>query len=210
MSLLLLALLSCGLRRDLRRTEEGAPYDGLRPEVFDHALAAYRCAQRDGQGEPGLLTIIDFERPSTERRLWVIDTHDGALIHHEFVAHGKNSGDDSATDFSNIVDSKQSSIGLFVTAEPYTGKNGLSLRMDGLEPGTNDRARERDIVIHGADYVSEEHIETYGRLGRSWGCPALPRGTTEAIIRRIEGGSLVFVYYPDPEWLERSPYLHCR
>lgn len=201
--------LGCATRREVSQTREGAPYWGLRPEVLDRALTSYACAREAGLGERGTLAIIDYEQPSTERRLWVLDTRTGTLLHHELVAHGKNSGEDLATVFSNVVDSKQSSIGLFQTAETYVGKNGLSLRLDGLEPGINDRARERYIVIHGADYVSEDHIAQYGRLGRSWGCPALPQGTSEAIINRLAGGTLVFVHYPDPDWLAGSPYLHC-
>jgi hypothetical protein len=208
-ALLLVVMLGCSTRRDVEQTREQSPYWGLREEVLEQALSSYRCARSKGLGERGTLTIIDFERPSTERRLWVIDTREGELLHRELVAHGRNTGEDLATEFSNIVDSKQSSIGLFVTAETYTGKNGLSLRLDGLEP-SNDRARERYIVIHGADYVSEAHIEEYGRLGRSWGCPALPPGTSKAIIERIAGGTLVFAYYPDRDWLQESPYLHCR
>ena len=203
---------SCGgaaLRHELAQTQAGAPYWGLRPEVLDAALASYRCAQRKDLGVPGQLAIIDFSMPSSERRLWVLDTHAGRLIHREHVAHGKYTGDDLATDFSNVVDSKQSSLGVFLTAETYVGKNGLSLRLDGLEPGFNDLARERDIVIHGADYVSEQHIAEYGRLGRSWGCPALPTGTFEAIIDRIQGGTLLVAYYPDPDWLASSAFLHC-
>ena len=209
-AVVLAGLLSCSVRREVRVTEEAAPYPGLRPAVLRHALDSYACARRQGLGQRGTLTIIDFERPSTERRLWVIDTRDGALLHHELVAHGKNSGEDLATAFSNIVDSKQSSIGLFVTAETYDGKHGLSLRLDGLEPTVNDRARERYIVIHGADYVSEAHIEAFGRLGRSWGCPALPLEASATIINRIAEGTLLFAYYPEEDWLEQSTYLHCQ
>ena len=207
--LLLAGLLSCSVRREVQVTEEGGPYPGLRPEVLHRALDSYACARKQGLGRRGTLTIIDFERPSTEQRLWVIDTRDGTLLHHELVAHGKNSGEDLATVFSNVVDSKQSSLGLFVTAETYDGKHGLSLRLDGLEPGFNDRARERYIVVHGADYVSEAHIEEFGRLGRSWGCPALPLEVSSTIINQIAEGTLMFVYYPQEDWLEQSAYLHC-
>ena len=125
------------------------------------------------------------------------------------MAHGKNTGEDLAVDFSNTVDSKQSSLGMFATAETYTGKNGLSMRLDGLEHGINDAARERYIVLHGADYVSEAHIEAFGRLGRSWGCPAVPVEITEALIDRIDEGTLLFVWYPDSAWLKSSRFLHC-
>ena len=128
-AVLLTGLISCSVHREVRVTEAAAPYPGLRPAVLRHALDSYTCARQQGHGKRGTLTIIDFERPSTERRLWVIDTRSGDLLHHELVAHGKNSGEDLATEFSNIVDSKQSSIGLFVTAETYEGKHGLSLRL---------------------------------------------------------------------------------
>lgn len=209
----LLLLVACGggraLRRDLARTQEGAPYWGLSPAVLEAALTSYRCAQARGIGARGTLTIIDYSLPSTERRLWVLDTQAGRLIHREHVAHGKFTGEDMATAFSNVVDSKQSSLGVFLTAETYIGKNGLSLRLDGQEPGINDRARERDIVIHGADYASEQHIAEHGRLGRSWGCPALPLGTTQAIIERIQDGTLLVAYANDDAWLQTSAFLHC-
>lgn len=208
---MLLLLLAC-VRHDTTTALESAAagdYPGLRSEVLDAALTSYRCGRREGFGGQRTLTIIDFELPSTEKRLWVISLKSGALLFHDYVAHGKNTGEDMAEDFSNIVDSKQSSIGLFETAETYTGKNGLSLRLDGLEPGVNDKARERYIVMHGADYVSEAHIEEYGRLGRSWGCPAVPLDITEDLISRIDDGTLLFTWYPDSEWLEDSRFLHC-
>jgi hypothetical protein len=111
--------------------------------------------------------------------------------------------------FSNRLGSRQSSLGLFRTDDVFTGEHGLSLRLSGLEPGINDRARERHIIMHGADYVSDAFIAEHGRLGRSWGCPALPAEVHERVIDRIRDGSAVFAYYPDPQWLQSSRFLHC-
>ena len=125
------------------------------------------------------------------------------------MAHGSESGDNFATEFSNNPDSHQTSLGLFVTDESYVGKNGYSLRMDGLDAGINDRARERAIVIHGADYVSEAFAKSQGRLGRSWGCPAVRGVIAKSLIDRVRGGGLVFAYYPDPQFLAESKYVQC-
>lgn len=183
---------------------------GLRPEVLDLALRAERCATREGLVEnPGVLTVIDYSLPSTRKRLWVVDLASGRVLFHELVAHGKGTGGNRARMFSNVSGSHQSNVGALVTAETYYGKHGFSLRLDGVEPGFNDLARERTIVIHGAPYVSEDFIDRVGRLGRSWGCPALPEAVSRDVIETIAGGSLVFGYYPDEDWLASSPLLHC-
>jgi len=183
---------------------------GLRPEVLGLALEAERCASEQGLvRRRGLLTVIDYSLPSTRRRLWVLDLKRGEVLFHELVAHGQGTGGNRARVFSNVSGSHQSSVGSMVTAETYYGKHGLSLRLDGVEPGYNDLARERTIVIHGADYVSEDFIRRVGRLGRSWGCPALPEDVSGDVIDTIAGGSLVFSYYPEQDWLESSPLLHC-
>jgi len=190
--------------------DAGPSAPGLRPEVLGLALKAERCAARRGLvHRPGLLTVIDYSLPSTKRRLWVLDLTRGKVLFHELVAHGQGTGGNLARAFSNVPDSHQSSVGSMVTAETYYGKHGLSLRLDGVEPGFNDLARERTIVIHGADYVSEDFIHQVGRLGRSWGCPALPEDVSGDVIETIAGGSLVFGYYPDDDWLQSSPLLHC-
>lgn len=180
-----------------------------RPEVMRLASAAFDCGQRRGEIYRAVLTVIDYSLPSTEPRLWVIDMATGRLLHHELVAHGRNSGEDIPTSFSNIQDSKQSSLGLFRAEETYSGKHGYSLRMAGLEPGINDNARDRAIVMHGADYVSDDFIAEHGRLGRSWGCPALPREVSGDVIDAIRNGGAVFAYYPDEDWLRSSRYLNC-
>ncbi len=180
-----------------------------RRDVLDRALRAYTCARAQGTIARPLLTVIDYSLPSTQKRLWVIDLVRRRVLFHELVAHGINSGDTYASAFSNRINSRQSSLGLFRTEETYYGRHGLSLRLAGLEPGYNDRARERAIVMHGASYVSAAHVSTFGSLGRSWGCPALPEGVHQRVIEHIRGGSALFAYYPDPDWLTSSRYLNC-
>jgi hypothetical protein len=176
--------------------------------VFDLALGAASCAVRSGAVQsPDTLTVIDYSRPSTEKRLWVFDLKARDLLYEELVAHGQGSGANVATAFSNLPDTHQTSLGLFVTGATYVGKNGYSLRLDGLDEGVNDRARERAIVMHGAPYVSPEFAKANGRLGRSWGCPALRAGIAREVIDTVKGNGLVFAYYPDPRWLESSKYL---
>lgn len=180
-----------------------------RREVLDLAMRAYQCGRARGEFRQPLLTVIDYSLPSSEKRLWVIDLTRHRVLFHELVAHGANSGDAYAVAFSNRVGSRQSSLGLFRTDETYVGQHGRSLRLSGLEPGVNDKARERAIVMHAADYVSDATVSTYGRLGRSWGCPALPGGVNDRIIDRIRGGSALFAYYPDRGWLQSSRFLNC-
>ena len=178
------------------------------PQVFSTALGAASVAVAKGDTKnPATLTVIDFSRPSTEKRLWVYDLRSRRLLYEELVAHGKGTGANLATTFSNVPESNKSSLGLFVTAEPYLGKNGYSLRLDGLEPGINDRARDRAIVIHGAPYVDAAAASAQGRLGRSLGCPAVRPAVTRELIDTIKAGSLVFAYYPDAHWLTSSKYL---
>ena len=182
---------------------------GPRREVLDLALNARECARARGRIDSPLLTVIDYSLPSVQKRLWVIDVASGTILFHELVAHGRNSGENLAVSFSNENGSKKSSLGLFRTADVYDGAHGITLRLVGLENGVNDRAEERAIVIHGAVYVSDGHIRKLGRLGRSWGCPALDVAVARTVIERIRGGSALFVYYPDPDWLRTSEFLHC-
>ena len=178
------------------------------PVVLDLALGAVSCAVKSGSiTDPSTLTVIDYSRPSTTKRLWVFDLHSRTLLYEELVAHGKGSGENLSTLFSNEPDSHQSSLGLFLTEDTYVGRNGYSLRLRGLDVGFNDRAFERAIVMHGAPYVSEEVARTTGRLGRSWGCPALREGVARAVIDRVKGTGLVFAYYPDQGWLRSSKFL---
>ena len=180
-----------------------ARQEGLRPSVLNSALAAYRRAVTQGAARRALLTVIDYSLPSHVKRLWVLDLKKGRVLAREFVAHGRGSGDDVARHFSNRENSYESSLGTFVTAGTYDGSNGLSLRLDGLDPGLNDHAMERGIVMHGAWYVSQAMVRRVGRLGRSEGCPALSETAAPRIIHLIEGGSVLFAYYPAPA-LQRS------
>ena len=189
----------------------GAP--GLDPKLLALAIDSLACAQGAGLAEgdqaASVLSIIDFRLPSTAPRLWVLD-----LVHHttlfvERVAHGRTTGEDLAVKFSNTPHSNASSVGLFRTGETYIGKHGRSLRLDGLEPGFNDNARSRGIVVHAADYCTAEHVDAYGRLGRSQGCPALDPGVSAAVIDTIRDGTLLFAYFPEADWLATSRFLHC-
>ena len=177
-------------------------------DVFDLALGAASCAVKSGAvRNPRTLTVIDYSRPSTEKRLWVYDLASSELLYEELVAHGQGSGANIASRFSNLPDTHMTSLGLFVTDTTYVGRNGYSLRLDGLDQGVNDRARERAIVMHGAPYVSDTFVKSNGRLGRSWGCPAVSDVVARELIDRVKGGGLVFAYYPDAEWLKTSRYL---
>jgi hypothetical protein len=193
--------------RAVRCPEPRLPWP--RPEVFELARKAYECALSAHLVGGDLLTIIDYTLPSTARRLWVIDVSARRVLFNELVAHGSGSGETYATAFSNEPGSRQSSLGLFRTEDTYRGEHGESLRLSGLEPGINDRAMERAIVMHGAPYVSRALIATRGELGRSWGCPALARGVERRVIRRIKGGTALFAYYPDRHWLGASSFLRC-
>ena len=169
--------------------------EGLSPRLLAMALDAVSSARDRGiSGKSDLLTVIDYSLPSTEPRLWVLDLARGKVLFHELVAHGAGSGEKFATHFSNVNDSRATSLGLFVTGETYEGGNGYSLKLKGLEEGVNDRAEERHIVMHGAWYVSADHARQYGMLGRSWGCPALPQADAKPVIDAIKGGSFVFAY----------------
>ncbi len=180
---------------------------GLSPRVLDLALAANDWARMEGvAARPGVVTVIDYSLPSTEPRLWVLDLDRKRLLFHELVAHGVGSGENFASRFSNLEGSRQTSLGLFVTGDTYQGGNGYSLRLHGLETGINDRAFERTVVVHGAWYVSAEHVGRWGRLGRSWGCPALPVGQAQPVIDAIKDGTLLFAYYPETSWLGAAPY----
>ena len=177
-------------------------------DVFSLALSSAEKAVARGEAKPSTLTVIDFSVPSTERRLFVYDLRTRALLFTEHVSHGRNSGGNVPTMFSNEPESFKSSIGLYRTAEGYFGKHGYSLRLDGLDKGFNDRARERAIVIHGADYVNAATAKVQGRLGRSLGCPALRPEIAKKVIDTVKEGGLVFAYYPDPAWLASSTYLN--
>ena len=203
-------LLACSSVRAADATLDtlAAAAPALDREVLSLALDARACAARD-RDVGRRLAIIDYGRPSTEIRMWIFDVETGRLLHAEHVAHGRGSGGDLATAFSDVEGSHQSSLGLFATAETYIGENGYSLRLDGLEPGINGRARERLIVMHGADYVDPDQARRQGRLGRSWGCPAVRSAAARPVIDALKDGQVLFAYARDRAWLDGSAFLHC-
>jgi hypothetical protein len=183
---------------------------GVSADVLNLALGAVSCGVASGDlPTPPTLTLIDYSLPSTTPRLWVFDLRSGKLLFNELVAHGRNSGDNMATKFSDAMESRETSLGLFRTADTYVGHNGYSLRLDGLEPGFNGNARDRAIVMHGAPYVDANTAKANGRLGRSWGCPALRAAVARQVIDTVRGGGVIFSYYPDPAWLKTSKFLNC-
>jgi hypothetical protein len=176
-------------------TSLGAEQQGLRFEVFQKALTGYLNLKQSGHlaANQQRLTVIDFDLPSTEKRLWVLDLNTRQVLFHTLVAHGHNSGENEATSFSNTDQSNMSSLGFYVTGQEYEGKHGHSLRLQGVDEGFNTNAAARAVVMHGADYVSEAFIKQNGRLGRSLGCPALPLDQYSQIIDAVHGGSCLFL-----------------
>lgn len=164
-------------------------------ESFNQALEGFYKLREKGLVQKEVLTLVDFTQSSTTKRLWVIDLENNTVLYNTLVAHGKNSGEEFANSFSNKPESFQSSLGFYITGEVYNGKHGTSLRLDGLEKGYNDNARNRAVVLHGADYVSESFIKNHRRLGRSQGCPAVPVDMNEKIINAIKGKSCLFIYH---------------
>lgn len=183
--------------------------DGLNPTVLKLAVTAYNNAVKQGIAvNKEIVTVIDYSLPSNEKRLWVLDLENEKVLFHTFVAHGKYSGENTPDSFSDRPGSLQSSIGVFLTKGTYFGHEGYSLVLQGLEKGYNLHAESRRIVVHGAPYVSKELVDEYGRIGRSWGCPAVERELAVPIINTIKEGSLVVAYYPDKKWLHESRYLN--
>jgi hypothetical protein len=182
---------------------------GLRSEVLRMAMKAAQTAEEEGLvTRRNLLTVIDYSLPSTQPRLFVFDLEARKLLFRELVAHGRNSGGNQANYFSNDPGSLASCLGLFVTADPYIGGNGYSLRLRGLQEGVNDMAWERAIVLHGAAYVSQAAVQALGRLGRSWGCPAVRKEIARKLIDTLRGGSPVFAYFPHQTALGTSAFVH--
>jgi hypothetical protein len=175
---------------------------------FVYALTGYNKLDGENKIENKLLTIVDFSLPSTEKRMWILDMEDKSILYHTYVSHGQNTGGNMATKFSNTPNSLQSSLGFYITAETYYGRNGLSLFIDGMEEEFNSKARERYVVIHGADYAKEDSIKRLGRLGRSYGCPALPSEVAIEIINKIKGGSALFIYHTSEDYIAKSTYLN--
>jgi hypothetical protein len=163
--------------------------------VFSEALKRFNSLREKGLVKKNILTLIDFTLSSNTKRFWVINLDTNTILFCSYVAHGRNTGDEFANTFSNNINSFKSSLGVYTTGEVYNGKHGKSLRLDGLDKGINDNARERGIVIHAADYVSDSFIKSNKRLGRSQGCPALPYELTGNIIDVIKDKSCLFIYH---------------
>lgn len=179
----------------------------LDQKVLRLGLTAYEKAREQGLDDQGILTIIDYSKPSTDRRLWVFDVKNEKVLMNTYVAHGKNSGDLNATSFSNEPNSLKSSFGVFVANETYNGDKGYSLRLKGLEPGINDNVYKRHVIVHGAAYVSAAYAKARGMMGRSWGCMAVSFDVIKPLINTIKNDTIVFAYYPNRQWLSHSKYL---
>jgi len=182
---------------------------GLSEEAFDYAWKGYqRLLDKKLIRRSNYLTICDFSQSSRQKRLYIIDVANGELITNTYVAHGKNSGGEYATKFSNTPESLQSSLGFYITSNTYIGAHGLSLRVNGVDPGYNDKALERSIVIHGAAYVDDARAKAGIFMGRSWGCPAVPAKESTNIITTIKNGTCLFIYHPSRNYLLRSKILN--
>jgi len=178
-------------------------------DVFQKAMKGYAKLRSNNQlSNDTLLTVMDFRMSANEKRMWVLDLKNKKVLFNCLVAHGRNTGEEFAEKFSNIPQSFKSSIGFYVTGGTYTGEHGLSLYLDGMEKGFNDKARERYIVMHGADYVSEKFIEENGRLGRSLGCPAISRELQDAIIPLIAEKTCMFIYAPQSKYELTSKFIN--
>lgn len=182
----------------------------LAQDVFEKACRGYMNLVNAGKLGPGkeIISVCDFSLPSTEKRLWIINLTTKKVLFNTYVAHGQGSGDDGALSFSNQESTHKSSLGFYVTGETYEGEHGTSLRLNGMDLGYNDAALDRGIVVHGADYVSESFISRQDRLGRSWGCPAVPSNLSLPIISAIKDGTCLFIYYPESRYLRSSYWLN--
>lgn len=182
---------------------------GLDKDVFFNAYKGFQYLQNEGLlKKTNVLTICDYSQSSRNKRLYVIDLTDSRLLFNTYVSHGKNSGEEFATTFSNYNNSNKSSLGFLVTGRPYKGKSGYSLQLNGMEPGINDKVKMRSIVLHGSRFVGESILGARGAIGRSLGCPAVPYGLHFRIIDAIKGGSCVFVSYPDDWYTHTSAILN--
>ena len=177
-------------------------------QVFEKAISGYMKLDEAEKISNHLLTVIDFNLSSTKKRMWILDMDTNEVVYNTYVAHGQGTGGEFATKFSNTPNSHQSSLGFYVTGETYYGKNGLSLFIDGMEKGFNSNARKRYVVIHGADYAEPEFINRIGRLGRSYGCPAVPNKIAKDLIHKIKGKSVVYIHKDNKKYLENSDFLN--
>ena len=182
---------------------------GMKQSVFSTAMQGFKKLVANGKIQNNdLITIADFSQPSTQKRLYVVDLKDKKVLFNTLVAHGRNSGTLMAKNFSNSASSLESSPGFYVTEDTYSGHNGYSLRINGLEKNINDNALNRAVVMHGAPYVTESFANSMGYIGRSWGCPAVPVAYHKAIINTIKGGSCLFIYTTEDNYLNRSTVLN--
>ncbi len=182
---------------------------GLARQAYDYAMKGFNVMKSVGEvANDNIISIIDFSKPSSEKRLFVIDIANCKLLFNTYVAHGMQSGREFANQFSNKPESNKSSLGFYETQGTYIGGNGYSLKLQGLEKGINDNANKRSIVIHGAEYVDESFIRSQGFIGRSWGCPALPERLHKAIIDVIKNGTCLFIFSPDNNYLSHSKILN--
>ena len=182
---------------------------GLSRDAFDLALKGYNnLVEKRLVRNKNIITVIDFSKPSNQKRLFVIDLKNNKLLFQSLVAHGRNSGLEYATQFSNDIDSHKSSLGFYITLKPYTGEHGYALKLKGCERGFNNKAYDRAIVIHGSEYVTEQFLKSNGFLGRSFGCPALPEKINKKVIDVIKNGSCLFLYHPTKKYLLSSPILN--
>lgn len=180
---------------------------GLKQNIFEKAITGWNTLKKKHLKITHILSIFDLSQSSNSKRLYIIDLKNKKVLFNTYVAHGRNSGEEFARSFSNTPNSYQSSLGFYITDVTYHGKHGLSLKLKGLEKEINHSAEDRNIVIHGADYVSESFIQNYGRLGRSLGCPAVPQELCEPIVNSIKEGTCFFMYYPDNSYFEKSDLL---
>lgn len=176
-------------------------------DVFEKAVNGFKHLKEQGKIKKDIITLIDFSLSSNAKRLWIIDMATQTVLYNTLVAHGRNSGDEFATTFSNASSSNKSSLGFYATGEIYRGKHGESLRLDGLENGINSNARSRAVVMHAADYVSDNFIKAHKRLGRSQGCPALPAKLNKEVINLIKDKSCLFIYHPSRNYIAASKLL---
>jgi hypothetical protein len=190
-------------------TEWNLTAAGLSLDAFNDAIKGYNYLKgKNLLNNTDVITIVDYSKPSSQKRLYVLDMNNGKILFNTLVAHGRNSGLEYATDFSNAEESHKTSLGFFITRNTYTGGNGYSLKLQGCEKGINDKAFERAIVVHGADYATENFLQNNGYLGRSYGCPAVPEKVSKPIIDAIKNGSCMFLYHPTKKYTTHSKILN--
>jgi hypothetical protein len=198
-----------GMEANMLFAEMQLADSGLNEKVLEYALMGYhRLLKRHALHNTDVLTICDFSQSSSLKRMYVIDMRNRRLLYRNYVAHGISSGEEFASSFSNSPESHKSSLGFYVTRNTYYGENGLSLRIDGMDRGFNSLASERNIVIHGAPYVSERILHKYGVMGTTFGCPAIPEELTDQLIPLLKDGSCFFIYYPSKRYLQNSSVLN--